>query len=818
MRREEVVDLRSGDRSKRKLQRGHFFRVAGPIGFVVIMLAALLAIVAYSYFSNRREALALSNEVLGAIERRIAGELEAFLKPIEDTVQLTATFLNNSSFDIKDRDQLEPLAFGILNNLSQITNFIVADTQGNFLMVARQPDKSLHTKIIERATGSARTTWIRRDPAGNMLEEETSVDDSYDPRNRPWFKGAVNRQEPYWTDFYIFYTSQTHGITISLPVMSKNDERLGVIGLDIELKAVSAFLETLKIGENGEAIIVDEEGYIVAHPEIDKMVKKEGNVFKPIRVEELGDTILNRAFSRFRIEGHGHRDLVVDNRRYLSSAFLMPQKTGLDLSVFIFVPEEDFVGFVARNNRNILLMSVGIIILAAILAARLVYQALRAEIIAQRVLDRQHELAAQSRAFSELSSRAAVFGTGDSDSFQELTEIVANAINLRRTSLWRFDDNAQNLKCIDSYDSESNGHTQGTVLSQDEFSELFDVLQHGSSISTGDAEADSRLTALFQAYLQPLGCRSLLAVPIRYQDWTAGALWFEQERMHRGWPDEDVSFAYAIANMLALRFSTDRKSMHEADSRKDRATSIKASTAPGPKTPTVENDTRSDRQPEIADLLGEQTISVSEDEKDRVSSFLDRLAAGGIDAQKTAADIFADTTVLALRFSDPITLAGHSAGDESTTIVDLLVAYLEEAAASDAIDYVKIMGEEIICAAGIDNDSNNHAGRIADLALYLQDRYSSLFASLNIPMEFRIGIDTGTAMGSSVGRKQKTYNIWGESVRFASKMAESGIAGGIQVSQTTYQRLQSRYLFQMRGRYYLPHVGESSTYLLTGHI
>lgn len=258
--------------------------------------------------------------------------------------------------------------------------------------------------------------------------------------------------------------------------------------------------------------------------------------------------------------------------------------------------------------------------------------------------------------------------------------------------------------------------------------------------------------------------------------------------------------------------------MPEADSRKDRATSIKASTAPGPKTPTVENDTRSDRQPEIADLLGEQTISVSEDEKDRVSSFLDRLAAGGIDAQKTAADIFADTTVLALRFSDPITLAGHSAGDESTTIVDLLVAYLEEAAASDAIDYVKIMGEEIICAAGIDNDSNNHAGRIADLALYLQDRYSSLFASLNIPMEFRIGIDTGTAMGSSVGRKQKTYNIWGESVRFASKMAESGIAGGIQVSQTTYQRLQSRYLFQMRGRYYLPHVGESSTYLLTGHI
>ena len=818
MRKEEVVDLRFKDRRSRKSLRGHFFRVAGPIGFVIIMLTALLAIVAYSYFSNRREALALSGEVLRAIERRIAGELDAFLMPIEDTVQLTANFLSNSSFDIQNRNQLEPLAFGILNNVSQISNFIVADTQGNFLMIARQPDESMHTKVIDRATGSPRVTWIRRDPAGNVIAEETADDDTFDPRNRSWFKEAVNRQEPYWSDFYVFFTSQTHGITISLPIMGQKDEQLGVIGLDIELKAVSEFLETLKIGENGVAIIIDEEGYIVAHPEIEKMIKKEGDVFKPIRVEELGDPVLSRAYNRFRIEGHGHRDLVVDNRRYLSTAFLMPQKTGLDLSVFIFVPEEDFVGFVARNNRNILLMSIGVIILAAILAGLLVFQSLRAEINAQRVLDRQHELAAQSRAFSELSSKAAVFGTGDSESFRELTEIVADAIDLRRASLWRFDDNTQILKCIDSYDRESDGHTQGTVLARDEFSELFDLLQGGANISTGDAETDSRLTALFQAYLQPLGCRSLLAVPIRYRDWTAGTLWFEQERMRRGWQDEDVSFANSLANMLALRFSTDRKSMPEADIHKEKTIGVKASTAPRLGALSAENDIRSDQHPQKADLSDEQPNSISADENGRLTSFLDRLAAGGIDIDKTAADIFTDATVLALRFSDPIALAGQTADDESTTTVDLLVAYLEDAAASDVIDYVKIMGEEIICAAGIGNDANNHARRIADLALNLQDRVSGLFASLNIPMEFCIGIDTGAVMGSSVGRKQKTYNIWGESVRFASQLAVSGIAGGIQVSQNTYQCLRSRYLFQARGRYYQPHIGETSTYLLTGRV
>jgi adenylate cyclase len=89
---------------------------------------------------------------------------------------------------------------------------------------------------------------------------------------------------------------------------------------------------------------------------------------------------------------------------------------------------------------------------------------------------------------------------------------------------------------------------------------------------------------------------------------------------------------------------------------------------------------------------------------------------------------------------------------------------------------------------------------------------------LNTPMEFRIGIDTGAVLGSPVGKEQKSFNIWGEAVRFASMMAKTGIPGAIQVSETTYRRLRSGYLFQARGRFYLPNIGETSTYILTGRI
>jgi class 3 adenylate cyclase len=155
---------------------------------------------------------------------------------------------------------------------------------------------------------------------------------------------------------------------------------------------------------------------------------------------------------------------------------------------------------------------------------------------------------------------------------------------------------------------------------------------------------------------------------------------------------------------------------------------------------------------------------------------------------------------------------------DSITAVDYLLGHLEDLAASRGIEYIRIMGDEIICAAGMGDNAEGHPHLMAELALGIQDRCSDLFAELNTPMEFRIGLDTGGVMGSPVGRKQKTYNIWGEAVRFASMMAKTGLPGAIQVSQTTYRRIRSSYLFQARGRFYLPNIGETSTYILTGRI
>lgn len=255
-------------------------------------------------------------------------------------------------------------------------------------------------------------------------------------------------------------------------MFSQNDQLLAVVGIDIKLEQISEFLANFEIGTNGRAMIVEDRGTLVAYPQMARTYKRSGDALETVLLDELDDPVLTRAFNRFKIDGHGMRALVVDDRRYLNTVTSLKSTVGRDWSVMIIVPEEDFVGFLREDLKKVLLMTVFIVIIAGILAFLLVYQGLRADRNAMLLLERKQEIEAQSSAFSELASKAALFDPDDVESLRELTEIVSATLSLRRGSAWGLYDDGTLLKCEDSYDRETNGHTQGTVLKFDDFPEL----------------------------------------------------------------------------------------------------------------------------------------------------------------------------------------------------------------------------------------------------------------------------------------------------------------------------------------------------------
>jgi class 3 adenylate cyclase len=781
-------------RAERRRRLRRFLRIAVPIVTLLVLLTAITGIGIYLYQANRADARVLADELLEELERRIVAEVVAFLEPASVMVHLAEEVLGDGALNEQRERLAEPLTMHILESNPQLAMFNFADPQGNFMMLKKLSDGSIHTKLMDRRGDGVETSWVRRDASGKVLDVEWDPDDTYDPRSRPWYQGAATTGKLYWSDVYVFFTDQRPGITAALPVNDGNGNLAAVYAIDIALEQLSAFLGELEIGRLGRAMIIDDDGVLVAYPVLDKMVRKTDSGLSRVHIEELGDPVLNRAFDRFRVDGPGKRELVLEGRRYINTASSLKSALGRDWILLIVAPEEDFVGFVAENNRRGLYMSVSVLGLASMLAGLLVFQGLRADRNAQLVLERQKQLEAQSRAFSGLASQAALFDSSDDTAVAVLTETVAQTVSARRISVWRLSTDGLRLVCEDSFDKETGGHTGGMELGVEELPQFFESMAEGDEIVAADAAADPRTAELHRVYLHPLGCRALVSVPVAHDDRILGLIWLEDRADRFDHDSEDVAFARAVANMLALRM------------RGGEASEI-ARVRSGTSRPAA------GERRELTEPMRQTELTMGR----RAKAFLERIAREHGDGATIGAQIFEDVTVVVMRFTDPVSLATAVEG-EGRSAVDDLVQKLEALAAEHGVEYVKLLGNQVVCAAGFTGESHRGAEVMAEFALGALDHCTRLFTKLERTLDFQIGIDSGPVIGSAVGRDRSIFNLWGEAVLTASRMAESGVSGQIQATESTYRRLREDFLFRVRGSYYLEGFGEFTTYIVTGRL
>ena len=93
-----------------------------------------------------------------------------------------------------------------------------------------------------------------------------------------------------------------------------------------------------------------------------------------------------------------------------------------------------------------------------------------------------------------------------------------------------------------------------------------------------------------------------------------------------------------------------------------------------------------------------------------------------------------------------------------------------------------------------------------------------LFDDSDRAHEFQIGVDCSVAIGGSVGREPRIFNLWGDAVRIAATMAASALPGTVQATEAAYHRLRHDFLFRPRGSFYLPNVGSAQTFVLAGRL
>jgi class 3 adenylate cyclase len=180
------------------------------------------------------------------------------------------------------------------------------------------------------------------------------------------------------------------------------------------------------------------------------------------------------------------------------------------------------------------------------------------------------------------------------------------------------------------------------------------------------------------------------------------------------------------------------------------------------------------------------------------------------------AEDFAGVTVLFADIVGFTPLSERLSASELVSVLDRVFAGWDAVAADHGVEKIKTIGDAYMVAGGIPVPRADHAEAVAEMALAMGPEVARCSAETGLPLEVRIGIDTGPVVAGVIGRAKFIYDLWGDTVNTASRMESHALPGTIQVTERAYERLRHRYELRRRGTVDIKGKGPMTCYVLLG--
>ena len=181
-------------------------------------------------------------------------------------------------------------------------------------------------------------------------------------------------------------------------------------------------------------------------------------------------------------------------------------------------------------------------------------------------------------------------------------------------------------------------------------------------------------------------------------------------------------------------------------------------------------------------------------------------------------DNYADATVLFADLVGFTTLAAHIGGEQVVYFLNEVFSAFDLLAEKRGLEKIKTIGDAYMIAGGIPVPRPDHAEVIAELALEMRDEIDRFNRQNSTSICIRVGIHTGPVVAGVIGRKKFAYDLWGDTVNIASRLESLGEAGGIQISQATYDRIKGRFRFERKHGLDIRGRGEVIAYWLSDRL
>src|SRR5215469_3897993 len=86
----------------------------------------------------------------------------------------------------------------------------------------------------------------------------------FDTRETPWYTRVRDTRARYWTEPFLGSVERLLGVALSAPVFNEDGSFAGVCNVRLIFTALSDWMNTLRLGDNGRAFIIDATGNLIA--------------------------------------------------------------------------------------------------------------------------------------------------------------------------------------------------------------------------------------------------------------------------------------------------------------------------------------------------------------------------------------------------------------------------------------------------------------------------------------------------------------------------------------------------------------------------
>ncbi len=215
----------------------------------------------------------------------------------------------------------------------------------------------------------------------------------------------------------------------------------------------------------------------------------------------------------------------------------------------------------------------------------------------------------------------------------------------------------------------------------------------------------------------------------------------------------------------------------------------------------------------MAENLKIKKTALEEKAREHLELLLNILPASAV-AQRMEGDTkatkqFADVTVIFAEFKGLEELDKRLGEKKSLSLLSDLVANCDEAAEKVGVEKVRTIGASYLGVCGLSVNRPDHSARMVQFAREMLRVIANFNNEHKTHLRFSIAINSGPVVGGVVGRQKFLYDLWGDTVTIALRLA-SEQENVVLVTKTVHDRLGDLHPFgpeqeiEIRGKGKIP--------------